>query len=114
MEDKATADVVACCVRGDSVKPAAVIVLGLFVAGATTLVYLTGLTVGLRRSYTRQLRTLGLTRGSAGLYTRAAKLLNRLAALTDMDGMLAGDSLSPETRRQVTAWLDDYRREISK
>lgn len=100
--------------RGDSVKVALAIVIGLMAVGSLVGAYLLGQSVGLRRNYDNRLRDLGLHRRSAELYARAAKILNRLAALTDLDGQLAGDILSPETKSQVSDWLTDHRREISK
>ncbi len=90
------------------------VVLGLSVVGALVASYLVGLSVGVRRNYTGKLRNMGLNRRSGELYARAAKILNRLAAVTDLDGVMAGDNLSPETKRQVEAWLADHRREIRK
>jgi hypothetical protein len=100
--------------RGNSVKVAFAIVIGLVAVGSLVGAYLLGQAIGLRRNYNNRLRDLGLHRRSAELYARAAKILNRLAALTDLDGTLAGDILSPETKQQVSNWLTDHRREIDK
>ncbi len=101
--------------RGNSVKYAFIaVVLGLAVVGALVASYLAGHTVGMRRNFDNRLRDMGLNRRSGALYSRAAKILNRLAAVTDLDGVMSGDNLSPETQRQVSAWLADHRREISK
>lgn len=69
---------------------------------------------GVKIAIDRALKKAGYTRASFALFNRAAKLLNRLAALTDLDGAMAGDQLSPETRQLVTDWVTDYKREISK
>ncbi len=56
----------------------------------------------------------GMTRNSARLLSRAIKLLRRLDATTDLDGMYAGDVLSPETKKQVSEWLADYRKGLDR
>jgi hypothetical protein len=96
------------------VKVAFAIVIGLVTMGSLMAAYLIGVAVGMRRNYRNRLRDLGLNPRSAELHARAVKILNRLAALTDMDGALAGDTLSPETKRQVNDWLTDHRREIDR
>ncbi len=60
------------------------------------------------------LREVGLSKETAKLYGRAAKILNRLAQVTDLDGAFAGDVLSEETRKQVTEWVTDYRKQVNK
>ncbi len=100
--------------RGNSMKVALATVIGLMAVGSLVGAYLLGQAVGLRRNYDNRLRDLGLHRRSAALYARAVKILNRLAALTDLDGQLAGDILSPDTKQQVSDWLTDHRREIDK
>lgn len=100
--------------RGDSVKVAVAIVIALLAVGSLVLAYGAGVAVGAARNYTNRLRDMGLNRRSGELYARAVKILNRLAAVNDLDGVMAGDSLSPETRRQVNDWLTEHRREISK
>lgn len=95
-------------------KVAAAIVIALLAVGSLVVAYLIGLAVGMRRNYSNRLRDLGLNRRSAELYASAAKILNRLAQLGDLDGVLAGDVLSPETRQTVNEWLTAHRREITK
>lgn len=72
-----------------------------------------GFYVGVLADNKGNLRELGFTRKAAGLYRRAAKLLNRMVTITDLDGDFAADILSPETRKQVDQWLADYRKEIN-
>lgn len=88
------------------------IIIGLL--GGVVLVgtYLLGLAVGTRRNYTARLRNLGLTRASADLYTRAVRIMNRLLQLSDLDGALAGDTLSTETKKLVADWLIDHKEAI--
>ncbi len=99
---------------GNTVRLIGIIVIGLVIAAALAGAWGAGKLAGYSHGYNTRIRELGLTRGSAGLYQRAAKLLNRLAQLTDLDGAMAGDNLSPETKAQVTEWVADYKREISK
>jgi uncharacterized membrane protein len=90
------------------------IIIALFVVGTLVGAYLAGLAVGLRRNYDARLRDMGLHRQSARLYTRAVRILNRLLQVSDLDGVLAGDTLSPETRELVVDWLTEHKRELSK
>lgn len=76
--------------------------------------FVIGLSVGTRVAATGVLREYGFTRQSARLYTRAAKLLNRLIRITELDGDFAADILSPATRKDVEQWIDDYKKEINK
>lgn len=69
---------------------------------------------GARAAARIKMREYGIHKSMQPLYRRAVKILNRLAALTDLDGTMAGDQLSPETRQLVTEWVNDYKREISK
>jgi hypothetical protein len=46
------------------------------------------------------------------LYGRAVKILRRLDGLTELDGELAADMLSPESKRLVSDWVSDYRRVV--
>jgi hypothetical protein len=60
------------------------------------------------------LRQHGLSPDAAKLFGRAIKLLRRLDATTDLDGAFAGDVLSPETKKQVSEWLADYRKGLDR
>ncbi|MBF9135348.1 hypothetical protein I0C86_41595 [Plantactinospora sp. S1510] len=71
--------------------------------------YMTGRTAEVRA----HMRRYGITPKSSRLLTSAAKILNRLVTVTDLDGDLAADLLSPGSRRQVDTWLAEYRKEIS-
>lgn len=95
-------------------KVAAAVFIALVIVGGLVGAYLIGLFVGMARNYDARLRDLGLHRKSAELYGRAVKILNRLLALSDLDGALAGDVVSPETRELVIDWLTEHKREISK
>jgi hypothetical protein len=89
----------------------------LLLAGSLGLllgVYACGWVVGSRRSWAVKLRDLELHSGSARLHSRAIKLLRRLDATTDLDGAMAGDILSPETKDMVADWVADHRRELLK
>jgi hypothetical protein len=85
--------------------PAALLLLG---------VYLIGLTVGQSRSWSAALRDRGLHRETADLYSRAVRLIHRLDATTDLDGAMAGDVLSPETKKQVAQWMADHRKGLAR
>lgn len=73
-----------------------------------------GLFVGVGSQMKSKLRELGFTPNSAKLYSRAAKILNRMVKVTELDGDFAADILSEETKRQVNDWLADYKKEINK
>ena len=95
-------------------KVAGAILIALIAVGALVGAYVLGLTIGLQKNYDSRLQAMGLNRRSAALYVRAAKLINRFAQITDLDGVLAGDVLSPESKKQVTQWVADYRSEVTK
>lgn len=97
------------CFGGKSVKVAAAIVIALIAVGALICAYLTGLSIGMRRSYTGKLHKLGLNRRTATLYVRAVRILNRLHKLSEFDGDQAADQLSPETAKEIAKWAFDYR-----
>jgi hypothetical protein len=74
------------------------------------LAFLCGMGVSLKAAVRKAMRDAGFTKDSIRLYGRAVKILRRLDGLTDLDGDLAGDILSPTTRKQVSEWLADYRK----
>lgn len=69
---------------------------------------------GVKTAAKQKMRKYGIHAGMLPLYRRAVKLINRLAQLTDLDGVMAGDQLSPDTRKLVTDWVADYKKEIEK
>ncbi len=95
-------------------KVAGAIFIALMAVGALIVVFLIGLGIGLRRSWNARLHKLGLNSRSAVLHARAIKILMRLDQLTDLDGLIAGDRLSPETKDMVAKWATDYRLGVSK
>lgn len=95
-------------------KIALTLFLGLLFAVVIVGVYVCGVAVGRRASFRAHLRDMGLTRDSAKLYRSAVKILYRLAQTVDLDGAMAGDCLSDETRQQVTNWVTTHRKEINK
>lgn len=72
--------------------------------------YLAGRYLGL----TDDLRALGLTRRSSKLYKRAMDMLGRLVSLSDLDGITAGDIISPQTRQEIDELLTEYRKELHR
>lgn len=82
----------------------------LLVLALLTGIFLIGDTLGHKRGHADACAEHGLTKESAQLYTSAGRLLTRLAAVNDLDGLMAGDTLSPETKRQVDDWLATYRK----
>ncbi len=78
------------------------------------LCFLAGLSVSMKMAVRRAMRETGFNKDSVRLHVRAAKILRRLDGLTDLDGDLAGDILSPTTRKQVSEWLADYRKGLDK
>lgn len=91
-------------------------VLAIALIGAVLLggSFFLGLAAATRANLSQVMREAGLNKDTAKLYGRAAKILNRLAQVTDLDGAFAGDVLSEETRKQVTEWVADYRNQINK
>lgn len=55
-----------------------------------------------------------MTDADVALYRRSARLLNRLINVTDLEGDLSGDIISPGTRKDIEAWLGDYKKELNK
>ncbi len=94
-------------------KIAAALLLAAAAFGVLTMVCMAGWMVGMRRSYTLKLHSLGINRNTVGLYHDATRLLYRLDGTADLSGLTAGDVLSPETREQVTAWVTKHRKEIN-
>lgn len=90
-------------------KVAAAIVIALIAVGCLAAAFAAGLAWGLRRSWRERLREFGLNKASAVLYTRAVKILLRLEQKTTLDGLAAGDRLSPDTQQQVDKWATDFR-----
>lgn len=76
--------------------------------------FLLGMATATRAEVDKKLRELGWTRETAKLASRARKILVRLAQVTDLDGLRAGDNLSPETKSLINQWVADYRKEINK
>lgn len=95
-------------------KVAVFIIVGVLLCGSYALVGAFAFGAGVRTAARNKLLEAGIKPSLAPLYARGAKLLNRLAQLTDLDGMYAGDVLSAETKRLVTAWVADYKKEIGK
>lgn len=92
-----------------------VILLGGLVLAAILIgTFYAGLVVGAIAQARRGLRELGFTKESAKLYHRAAKILNRLVNVTELDGDFAADILSEETKKIINGWVADYRKEIEK
>ncbi|GIM88846.1 hypothetical protein [Paractinoplanes toevensis] len=67
-----------------------------------------------RKTVREEFRKAGLSENSVKLLGRAAKVLRRLDGLTDLDGDLAVDILSPESKKQVSEWLADYRKGLNQ
>lgn len=88
--------------------------LGFIVALGMVLAFVVGIGLGLNVQLKNAFRDVGLNKDTAKLYGRAAKILRRLDAMTDLDGTFSGDVLSDETKRLVTEWLADYRKQIKK
>jgi hypothetical protein len=47
-------------------------------------------------------------------YCRAARIIRRLHGLTELDGEMSADMLSPESKRLVDEWVRDYRRAMNE
>jgi hypothetical protein len=97
------------------VKPIAVVLIMIAVLSAAAGLYLAALAHALHRTRAAQIAKLGFGRESARLYRQAAALLNQLeASSSDLDALMTGDILSPETRKKVTAWVADCRKDTGK
>ncbi len=92
-----------------------VVLLGtIVVIAALILAYIAGMLSGAKVEARRELAKLGFNRQSAVLYKRAAKILNRMVNVTELDGDFAADILSEPTKKLVAEWVDDYNKEINK
>ncbi|PZG06087.1 hypothetical protein C1I95_32320 [Micromonospora craterilacus] len=89
---------------------AVILFTGLFCAAVGCVV---GAAIGSAHGVDERLRAAGITRRSGQLLTEAGQILNRLVTVTDLDGDLAADILSPASRKRIDAWLSDYRKEIN-
>jgi hypothetical protein len=78
-----------------------------------TVAFLLGVGYGIKIEVRKAMREVGFTPESAKLYGRAVKILRRLHGLTQLDGELAADMLSPESARLVTDWLTDHRKLVA-
>lgn len=78
------------------------------------LAFLCGFGLGTRESMRTELRGLGFSVESSKLYHQAAKLLNSLVTITDLDGPMGEDVISDPTRARIIAWLSEYRRVVKK
>lgn len=94
-------------------NPVAFIWGALFV-GTLMLAFGSGAIVASRLATTQHLKTFGLTTESARLYQRAARILDRMQRVTQFDGDLCADILSPTTKTLVAEWLADYRKQIER
>jgi hypothetical protein len=63
---------------------------------------------------TKKVTVKNISDAEVALYRRAARLLNRLINITDLEGDLSGDIMSWETRQDIEAWLADYKKELNK
>lgn len=48
------------------------------------------------------------------LYGRAVKIVRRLHGLTELDGEMSADILSPASKRLVDEWVRDYRKALDE
>ena len=78
------------------------------------LAFFIGIGMGARETTRDELKKLGFTVESAKLYHQAAKLLNSLITITDLDGPMGEDLISDPTRERIKLWLAEYRRVAKK
>lgn len=71
-----------------------------------------GVTAEKKDAMKHVLRDMGVTAESVALFARAVKILRRLDGLTELDGQLSVDMLSPESKKLVSEWLADYRKSL--
>ncbi len=90
------------------------VLFALLIAGILVLVAGLGFIVGVRITTTAELGRLGFTADSAKLYKRASRILSRMHTVTELDGDLAADILSPRSRELIGEWLADYRKQIER
>lgn len=81
---------------------------------ACLLCYGAGVKMAATSEVRKSLRPLRLSKTDAVLYRQAAKILNRLINLTDLQGDLAEDLLSSKSRQQIQEWLAAYQKELDK
>lgn len=92
------------------------ILLPVLLAGVFGVLF--GIVIGLsartKIEWQNALRQAGISKEALNLYGRAVRIFRRLSGLAALDGELSGDSLSPESRKLITDWLDDYRKLTTK
>lgn len=83
-----------------------------FCLATFVVAFLLGVSAGGKMEIRKALRDAGLTKDTAKLYGRATKILRRLHGLTELDGDLAADILSPASKKLIADWLADQRKLI--
>jgi hypothetical protein len=87
---------------------------GALFVGALMFTFAAGAIIAGRATTTQHLKAFGLTKESAKLYQRAARILDRMQRVTEFDKDLSADILSDTTKRLVAEWLADYRKQIER
>jgi hypothetical protein len=106
--------VVAAVAWGAALKVVIWVVVGAVLCGGYLLTALGAFGAGVKSAGKTEMKRLGMTKEKVDLFRRSARIINRLAQITDLDGVMAGDQLSPATRKLVSEWIADYKREIEK
>ncbi len=90
------------------------ILLAVIIAVTALVLFIGGMLLGTNLATRDHIARLGFTVESAKLYKRAAKILARMQTVTELEGDLTPDILSPRSRELLDAWLADYRKQIDK
>lgn len=88
-------------------KVALAIVIAAIVIAAVVVIFLAGSAWGWHKARRSRMRRLGTD------YEEAAQLIRRLAGQDDINGVLAGDVISPATRQQCVKWVNRWDKEIA-
>lgn len=78
------------------------------------IAFLLGMGYAVRSEVAKAARQAGLTKDGAKLLGEAARLLNSLVNLTELDGEFGATRLSDKDTQRVKEWVDRYRKETTK
>lgn len=87
--------------------------------GTTLIMFPLGWMVGIKTTVKAEIGKIIRENGlgnmeTVKLYGRAVKIVRRLHGLTELDGELAADILSPQSKRLVDQWVRDYRKALDE
>lgn len=79
------------------------------------LAYVVAIKAATKAEIGKLVRETGLgNMATVQLYGRAVKIVRRLHGLTELDGEMSADILSPASKRLVDEWVRDYRKALDE